>query len=211
MVTLAHLISIIHLHPPRCCFFFLISFLLLQKHLLLHAHTQATAHTANTYIENTPKAFSVCDAATGARTGCKQQGVWKRRGRCVGRPYAFHQGLMKTHAHTLNHTQYCHIKKKINKTKQNKINKNYLSVTFFCFPLYSSLTYPAMQKILCGLKSVHNKWQLSSYSKSVYYKESIYLLILVFKPELLDEADTVPSCGECGICLLGTLFIQSCL
>lgn len=174
---------------------------------LARTHTR-TAHTANTYIENTPKAFSVCDAATGARTGCKQQGVWKRRGRCVGRPYAFHQGLMKTHAHTLNHTQYCHIKKKINK---KKINKNYLSVTFFCFPLYSSLTYPSMQKILCGLKSVHTKWQLSSYSKSVYYKESIYLLILVFKPELLDKADTVPSCGECGICLLGTLFIQSCL
>lgn len=117
VVTLAHLISIIHLPPPVVFFFFLNLFSSLTKTpALARTHTR-TAHTANTYIENTPKAFSVCDAATGARTGCKQQGVWKRRGRCVGRPYAFHQGLMKTHAHTLNHTQYCHIKKKINKKK----------------------------------------------------------------------------------------------
>lgn len=78
-----------------------------------HSLTHVCSHTS----ANTPKAFSACDAAWGARAGYKQQGVWHSRRRCVGRPYAFHQALMKMNAHTLNHAQYCHIRKKKNTQK----------------------------------------------------------------------------------------------
>lgn len=86
------------------------------------AHTRTHDHTC----ANTLKGCSVCDAALGARAGYKQQGVWQRRGWCVGRPYAFHQALMKkksrlahfitrsivaskhTLSYLLSHTQHIH-------------------------------------------------------------------------------------------------------
>lgn len=89
VVTLAHLISIIHLHPPRCCFFFfLISFLLLQKHLLLHAHTHALhilrTHTSKTHRK--PSAYAMQQRG-------QEQGVNSREsGRGVG-------GVWEDHMH----------------------------------------------------------------------------------------------------------------
>lgn len=120
-----------------------------------HSLTHVCSHTS----ANTPKAFSVCDAAWGARAGYKQQGVWHSRRRCVGRPYAFHQALMKMNAHTLNHAQYCHIRKK--KNTQKTI---YSLISYFSW-LSLSYSDTHLQQILYRFQMVHTNWNRNSSSK----------------------------------------------
>lgn len=59
----------------------------------------------------------------------KQWEVWRRRGWCVGRPYAFHQGMMKTDEHTFNRVQYYHVLKEGGGGGGGQIH---CSVFFFC-------------------------------------------------------------------------------
>lgn len=89
VVTLAHLISIIHLHPPRCCFFFFKSLFFSYKNTCSCTHTHRPLHILRTHTSKThrkPSAYAMQQRG-------QEQGVNSREsGRGVG-------GVWEDHMH----------------------------------------------------------------------------------------------------------------
>lgn len=139
MVTLAHLISIIHLHPPRCCFFFFKSLFFSYKNTCSCTHTHRPLHILRTHTSKThrkPSAYAMQQRG-------QEQGVNSREsGRGVGGVWEDHMHFTRDWwKHMLTHLithSIVTLRKKINKknkTKQTKTIYQSLSFAFLCIPV----------------------------------------------------------------------------